>query len=92
MDVVRPEALCQCPSPESHIGVHEHEFGYIRNFQGRREAAGRALIARRRGIPRDAGSGRKSVDSFYRYAKHVSCAALGKDIARSRRIGLELVS
>src|SRR5882672_9254332 len=38
------------------------------------------------------GTGRRSVDNFNRHAKHVSGAALGKDVARVRRIGLELVS
>jgi hypothetical protein len=36
--------------------------------------------------------GRRSVDNFNRHAEHVPRAALGKDVARVRRIGLELVS
>src|SRR6266850_5567742 len=36
------------------------------------------------------GPGGRSVDSVNPYAKHVPRAALGKDVARIRRIGLEL--
>jgi hypothetical protein len=47
MDVVRTEAFCQSPSSESHIGVHDHEFGYIRNIQGtaRKRREGRAMLS-----------------------------------------------
>src|SRR6266850_4045076 len=36
------------------------------------------------------GPGGRSVDSVNPYAKHIPRAALGKDVARIRRIGLEL--
>ena len=39
---------------------------------------------------RDGGQGRRSIDNLNRNAKHVPRAALGTDVARFRRIGLEL--
>src|SRR5258706_8291155 len=39
-----------------------------------------------------AGPGSQSVDSFNHYAEHVPRASFGKDVARFRRIGLQLVS
>ena len=60
-----------------------------------REVAGRraridAMPPGSQGTRGDTGPGDGSVDNFNRYAKHVPRAALGKDVTRVRRIGLEL--
>ena len=65
-------------------GVSGHGNGAVRES----EAIPRAGNGTRRG--RRSGTA-TSVDNFNRYAEHISRAALGKDVARVRWIGLELV-